>query len=75
MKKFIIQNLTTRSGFITLRAAKPVFGDILKSQQFDSRASAETALMDFILPNMIQQTEHDKLWNYGHVLTVLEVYV
>lgn len=76
MKKIIIFNLTTRSYFITIKEGRPIFsGEFRKASSFESKKAAETTIVDFILPNEIQQTDENERWNYGHVLTVLEVYV
>lgn len=76
--KHVIHNLAGGSGFYFVefdKTGKAVFmADAVKAKQFDTRGAAEMVL-SAILPTRIQQTEENKLWNYGHLFTITEVYV
>jgi hypothetical protein len=59
-----------------LKDGRPVFGwEFRKAFLFNTREAAETAITDFMIPNMSQQTDENYLWNYGYMLTVMEVFV
>jgi len=72
MKKFVIQNLTTRSFWNKVDGFS--VGLVPDIMTFDSRELAESKA-EWIAERSQQQNEDNQLWNYGFVLTVLEVYV
>ena len=72
MKKFVIQNLTTRSFWNKVDGFS--VGLVPDIMTFNTRESAESTA-EWIAERSHQQNKDNQLWNYGFVLTILEVYV
>ena len=77
IKKHVIHNLVAGGWFFKQfdQHGKPVFlTDATEAMLFDEKGAAEMVLAA-ILSTRTQKNEDNKLWNYGHLFTITEVYV